>query len=109
MIHHFPIWLALCSVLRGLQVSEQLVVVLLLVLHVRLITHRCLQIHHVLTNDSLHLERIEMLLVVDHIAQGVLVILDLSELYIEHVCEFVKVLFHVVDRYTLLQLVVDGI
>lgn len=54
--------------------------------------------HHVLTNESLHLQRIKVLLIVDHITQRLLIILNLSKLDEKHVVELVEVLAHIIDR-----------
>lgn len=105
---HVVVRLAKRFLLMTLQVFEQLVVALLGVLDIRLVLHRRFQLHHVLPNDRLHLQRIEVLLIVQHVTQGVLVILDLLELYEKHVVEFVEILFHVVNGYTPRQLEEDG-
>lgn len=57
----------------------------------------------------MHLERVEVLLVVEHVAQGVFVVLNFFELDKEYVIEFVEILFHVVNGYTSGELEIDGV
>ena len=60
--------------------------------------------HHVLANKRLHLHGIEVLLVVHHVTNGLLVHLHLLKLDEQHVVQLVKVLAHVVDSYAAGQL-----
>ena len=99
LVRHAPVlFLALAQVL------EHPLVLLLRVLHVGLVTHGRIQVHHVLADQSLHLQRVEELLIVHHVAQSLLVLFNLSKLYEEHVVQLVKVLAHVVDSYASRQL-----
>ena len=65
--------------------------------------------HHVLSYDGLHLQRIEELLVVEHVAHGLLVVLNLAELDQKNVCQLLEVFRHVVDGDSLTNLVFQSL
>lgn len=104
MVLHLLVRHALVLSLAFAQVLQHLLVLLLRVLHVGLVTHGRIQVHHVLADQRLHLQRVEELLVVHHVTECLLVLLDLGELDEEHVVHLVKVLAHVVDSYASRQL-----
>lgn len=85
MMFHFNIRLVLGLFLALAQIVEHLVVHLLRVLHIRLITHGRVQVHHVFTDKRLHLQRIKVLLVVDHVTKCLFVLLNLCKLDEEHI------------------------
>lgn len=80
MVTHFSVRVVFHFLLVPIELHQQVVIALLLVLHVRLVIHTCSHLHHVLSYDGLHLQRIEELLVVEHVAHGLLVVLNLAEL-----------------------------
>ena len=57
----------------------------------------------------MHLERIEVPLVIEHVTNGLPILLDLSELEEEHVVELSEILLHVVYGNAFAQLVEDGL
>ena len=77
----------------------------MIVLLVLLVFGGCVEVLEVLADDAMHLEWIEVLLVVKHVSNGLSLRLYLSELKEEHVIELSKVLLHVVDCDALAQLV----
>jgi len=93
------------QLLLNLDRVKILLVLPLLELHVRLVFQRCLQVHHVLTNQSLHLHGVEVLLIGDHVSDSCLCVLQLFELDEEHVVESLEVLSGVVNCHPSPQLV----
>jgi len=94
---HLFVRLSLRLFNRLFQLCQRVFIPLLLILDKCLVLHGCLKVHHVLANDGLHLHGIEVLLVVQHVAHRLLVILNLLKLDEQHVVELVEVLLEVVD------------
>lgn len=97
---HLFVRLSLRLFNRLFKLCQRVFIPLLLILDKCLVLHGCLKVHHVLTNDGLHLHGVEVLLVVQHIAHRLLVIFNLLKLYEQHVVQLFKVLLHVVDSDT---------
>ena len=87
--------------------DQQVIVALLLELDVSLIIHTCLQVHHVFADDRLHLQRIEVLLVIEHITHGLLVVLHLAELNQKNVAQLIEVFLHIIDCDALVDLILQ--
>ena len=73
-------------------------------LDVCLVIHSCLQVHHILADDCLHLHRVEVFLIIEHITHGLLIVFYLLKFDIKHAVQLIKVLFHVVNGYSARQL-----
>ena len=99
MRHHVVIDLFEGFLLVLLKFFKHRVILLLRVLHVSLVLVGCFQLHHVLSDESLHLERVKVLLIIKHVSQRMLVILHFFKLDEEHVIQFVKVLLDVINGH----------
>ena len=75
MLFEIDILILLSSLLLLLELLDQLFIALLLILHEALIIGGRIQIHHVLTYDPLHLQRIEVLLIGHDIPNSLLGVL----------------------------------
>jgi len=67
MLLHLVVWSTLGIFLSFLELVEHLFVALLLILDVSLVLHRRAQVHHIFADYCLHLERVEVLLVEEHV------------------------------------------
>ena len=83
-----------------LKFSKQIIVPTLLVLNERLVLQRSFEIHHRVTHQLLHLERIEIFLVRNNVSQRCSDVLNLSELYSKHLVVLVKVLLDIIIGHT---------
>ena len=99
LIFDAPVCIFICH-----QLIEQLFVALLLVLDISLVFHGYSKVKHIVANQRLHLHRIEVLLVVEHIALSCLHVFQLRKFDVEQVIELVKVRFHVFNYYASLYL-----
>lgn len=76
-----------------------LLVLALLELDVALIFERSIKMKHIISNQCLHLHRIKVLLVCEHVSDRSLYILKLLKFNIQHVVKGFEVLAHIVNRY----------
>ena len=108
MVIHFLVWRIFHLCFLHTEFNQQVIVTLLLELDVSLIIHTCLQVHHVFADDRLHLQRVEVLLVIEHITHCLLVIFHLAELDQKYVAQLIEVFLHVVDCDALADLILQS-
>jgi hypothetical protein len=75
VLSQIDILIFLGSLLLLLELLDQLFIALLLILHEALVIRSRIQIHHVLSYDSLHLQWIEVLLIGHNIPDSLLGVL----------------------------------
>ena len=109
VVLHVTIYLTLVLIRVLREVVQQLLVLPLIELLVLLVFGGCIEVLEILTDDAMHLEWVEVLLIVKHVTNGLSLLLDLSELKEEHVIELSKVLRHVIHGDALAQLVEYGL
>lgn len=89
------------------QLLQHVVISILLVVDVGIVALCRLHIHHVISDQPLHLQWVEILLVDEHVSEGALHVLNLVKLDVQDVIELFEVLFHVIDGDTGGQLVLN--
>ena len=109
MVLHVTIDLTLVLIRVLREVVQQLLILPLIELLVLLVFGGCLEVLEVLADDAMHLEWVEVLLIIKHVTNGLFYLLYLSKLKEEHVIELSKVLCHVIHGDALAQLVEYGL
>ena len=109
VVLHVAIYRTLVPIRVLREIIQQLLILPLIVLLVLLVFGGCVEVLEVLADDAVHLEWIEVLLVIKHVTNGLSLLFYLSKLKEEHVIELREVLLHVVHGDALAQLVEDGL
>ena len=109
MVLHVFINLTLMLIRVLCEVIQQLFILPLIVLLVLLVFRGCFEVLEILTDDAMHLERVEVLLIIKHVTNGLSLLFYLSELEEQHVIELGKVLLHVIYCDALAQLIENGL
>ena len=108
VLHVFiDLTLMLIRVLR--EVTQEIFILPLIVLLVLLVFLGCVEVLEILADDAMHLEWVEVLLVIKHVTNGLSLIFYLSELNEEHVIELGEVFLHVINCDALAQLIENGL